>query len=488
VAEPLASPNEAATPGPVAWEGAAQWGGASEMTDFDALMWRTDRHPQLSNCVTLIEMLDVVPDWTRFVEAHEWATSLIPRLRQRVLDPPVPVTAPVWITDPHFDISYHVRRVGLPAPATEAELIGLTESLALAPFDTGRPLWEVTLVEGLEGGRGAVILKIHHAMTDGMGFMQLLTVLHSRTRDPSPDKPTPEPPAGEVPDRIGRMATQLARDMRRIPRAAAGGVARNLKRAAHPTATSEDALQMAESLRRSATPPAPPSPLFRDRTSKAWRFGVLECELADLKASAKSCGGTVNDAFLAALLGGLARYHDRHGEPVTELPVMFPVSRRREDDPAGGNRMVAAFFAGPAGLRDPAARIGAIHEAIKLAKGEPALSALEVAAPILSRLPSEIGAQTLFRLCGRADLSASNVPGLRHEVFVAGARVERLWAFGPLLGAATLVTMNSHAGTCCIGVNCDGSVIEDRDVMMDCLGEGLDEVLALAPVASSPPS
>jgi diacylglycerol O-acyltransferase len=477
----MTNPRDVDTPASDLEPEAARWGGANEMTDFDALMWRTDRHPQLSNCVTLIELLDVTPEWSRFRDAHQWATSLIPRLSERVVDPPVPITTPLWAADPDFDLDYHVRRVSLPAPASDAELIELTQGLALAPFDRKRPLWESILVEGLERDRAAVVLKIHHAMTDGMGFMQLMTLLHSHTRAPS-NRPKIVRPEADQLDVLSSAATQLAREVSRVPGAAISEMARTVKRVVRPASTAANAVEMAHSMIRSAKPPATPPPLFRDRTAKSWRFGVLECELQQLKAASKSAGGSVNDGFLAALLGGMARYHALHGIALEELPVMFPVSRRRDDDPMGGNRMVAAFFAGPVAITDPADRITAIHAAIDSAKGESALAALEIVAPILSRLPSELGTQTLLKLCGRADLSASNVPGLRDPVYVAGARVDRVFAFGPLTGAAVLVTMNSHVGTCCIGVNCDGSVIKDRDLLMQSLGEGLAEVLALDPL------
>ena len=223
----------------------------------------------------------------------------------------------------------------------------------------------------------------------------------------------------------------------------------------------------------------PPSPLFAGRAGQPWRFEVLECPLAELKAAGRAAGASLNDAYLAALLGGLRLYHERHGVDLGTLPVAVPVSLRRADDPQGGNRFTAVMLAGPAGIRDPGERMAVIHGAVLSARAEPALDVAGLASPVLSRLPSQVALAARGRVGAAADLASSNFPGMRGEVFVAGARVERMFAFGPLPGAAVMATLVSHDDTCCISLNCDGSVIDDSAVLRDCIREGLDEVLAL---------
>ena len=146
------------------------------------------------------------------------------------------------------------------------------------------------------------------------------------------------------------------------------------------------------SVRRTlASPPAPPSPLLAGRRGTSWRFEVLECPLADLKAAAKSAHGSLNDAYVAALLGGLRRYHELHGVRLDDLSMVMPVSLRKADDPMGGNKFAGAYFAAPAGIEDPAERIAVLRGMVLTMRVEPALDTLSLVAPLLNRVPSRIG-------------------------------------------------------------------------------------------------
>lgn len=462
-----------------AWAAAANWGREPRMNELETLMWRSERHPTLSSTICAIMLLDRPPDWDRFVAAHEWGLELIPRFRQRVVEPLVPVGPPAWSTDAHFQLDYHLRRIRLPAEGTLAALLDHCAQLALAPLDRGRPLWEGTLIEGLEGGRAAYFLKMHHSLTDGMGGIQLFSLMQSRRREHTPDKPRPQPagPAAEV-EPLRLALDELSEQLDAVPAVVGQALRAARSAAADPGAAVSAALRYAASLRRVLMPgPARPSPLLRGRTGLVWRFGVLECPLAQLKAAGKAAGGSVNDAFVAALLGGLRRYHERHGVEIETLPMAMPVSLRKADDPMGGNKFAGALFAAPVGVKDPAERIAAIRGIVLSLRTEPALDALSLVAPLVNRLPSAVGALA-GRLGASADLSASNVPGVAHQTYIAGAKVERLFAFGPLPGVAVMVGMSSHIGTCCFGFTIDGHAVRDHDVLMQCFAEGLDEVLA----------
>ena len=239
-------------------------------------------------------------------------------------------------------------------------------------------------------------------------------------------------------------------------------------------------MHYASSLRRTLSPPpAPPSPLLTGRKGTAWRFRTLECPLPDLKAAAKAAGGSLNDAYVAALLGGLRRYHEEHGVDVDELPMAMPVSLRKSDDPMGGNKFAGALFAAPVGTADPAERIATLRGIVLTLRTEPALDSVSLVAPMLNRVPSQVGS-AVFELVGSAaDLSASNVPGVPYPVYMAGAKVERAFPFGPLPGVAVMAAMLTHNGICCFGLNIDGDAVGDVDVLVECLQQGLDEVLAL---------
>jgi WS/DGAT/MGAT family acyltransferase len=239
-------------------------------------------------------------------------------------------------------------------------------------------------------------------------------------------------------------------------------------------------MRFARSLARLAgASPAAPSPLMT-RRSMSRRLAVIDVPLKFLRDSGREAGGSVNDAFLAALTGGLRIYHERHGSTPDVLPIAFPVSLRRADDPLGGNRFAGARIAGPIGTADPRHRIRLIRERVLEARDEPALDFMSMLSPVLSRIPAPILTRMTERVTSSIDLQASNIPGLARPAYIAGARITRMYPFGPAPGSAVMVTMISHDGLCCIGVNADHAAIPDTDRFAACLRDGFDEVLALA--------
>jgi len=465
-----------------AWDLAAAWGAEDRMNEAEALMWRSENHPRLSSTICSLMLFDTSPDWDRFLAAHEWATELVPRCRQRVMDPLLPVGPPAWVPDESFQLDYHVRRTHLPGAGTMAQLLELAQTEALAPFDRSRPLWEGTLVEGLEGGRAAYLLKLHHSLTDGLGGIQLLALVQSRTREHTKDKPRAAPRESTYPSNPWDLTTTvIGEQARRLPGVAARAVTGSARMLAGRSSALGEAVRYGSSLRRTlASPPATPSPLLQDRRGSTWRFQVMECELADLKAAATLARGSLNAAYVAALLGGLRRYHERHGVDIEDLSMVMPVSMRKSDDPMGGNKFAGAYFAAPIGVADPVERIAVLRGIVLTLRVEPALDTLSLVAPLLNRVPARVG-QMAFDLVGSAaQLSASNMPGAPYPVYMAGARVERIFPFGPLPGVAVMAGLISHDGTCCIGLNIDGDAITDMDMFMECMNEGLVEVTSVA--------
>ena len=455
------------------------------MSAFESVMWRLESDPRLRSPMVAVELLDTEPDWDRLYAAHDWGTRLVPRFRERVVEPPLGLGRPVWAVDPNFDLHYHLRRVRLPKPGSFDQVLELAEKAAMTPFDPARPPCEAILVEGLEGGQAAYVLKVHHSATDGLGGIQLLGMLHSRQREPMADKPQPPPPEPERPASLSLLAEQVGRRALDAARGAVEALGMAGRLAARPDAVLTDAARFAGSLGRMlGPPPAPPSPLLRGR-SLSWRFGVHEMPLDELKAAAKAGGGSLNDAYLAALLGGLRRYHDEFGVEIDELPIAIPISVRRGDHPMGGNRFAGARFAAPIGVRDPRERIELIREFVLGARAEPALDALNLIAPVMNALPAPLLRELSAGLTGAQDVQATNVPGIPYPVYMAGAQITRMYPFGPLPGCAVMAGLVSHSGTCCIGVNVDAAAVTDLGLFMDCLREGFDEVLALRPARAA---
>jgi diacylglycerol O-acyltransferase len=466
----------------------SDWGGSAQMTAWEAVMWRAEGDPRTRSTGVLLELLDSVPDWPRFLAAHERATRAIPRLRDKVVEPMLPVATPTWTPDTCFDLCYHVQRLRLPEPGSMRQLLDLTAQIEARPLDNNRPPWEVVLVEGLAGGRAGYVLKLHHAMTDGLGIVQLLGLSHSRSATPGghPLRPaTAASTARAAPEvtPLSLTADQLREQLTGAParllgggRAAFGLLGRALR---DPVGTAGRAVDYSLSLRRMLTPPASVrSPLLRDG-GFGYRLVVHDVALDSLKAAGKAAGGSLNDAFLAGILGAFRRYHEHFGLSPDHMPIAIPISLRNTDDPQGGNRFAGARFVAPVGEPDPAVRIKLIREFILTARSEPAIGFLEVLAPVLSRLPSAALTEIAGGLTNVSDVQASNIPGLGYPVYLAGAKVLRMYPMGPRPGVAAMVTMVSYDGTCCLGINLDPDVITDLDLFEDCLDKGFDEVLAL---------
>ena len=161
------------------------------MSDAEGLMWRLEKDPHLSSTFANVSILDRPPDVDRLRRRMERATAVIPRLRQRVHSTPANVSPPLWVEDSDFDIDFHVRRVALPAPGTMRQLLDYVTLVVADPFDRTRPLWQFVVVEGLEGGRAALVEKLHHTIADGEGTVQLSLQFFDFERD----APDPEPAA-----------------------------------------------------------------------------------------------------------------------------------------------------------------------------------------------------------------------------------------------------------------------------------------------------
>jgi hypothetical protein len=234
------------------------------------------------------------------------------------------------------------------------------------------------------------------------------------------------------------------------------------------------------SIARTMAPATDPlSPVMTDR-SLGRHFDVLDVGLDDLKAAAKAVDGRINDAFVAATLGGLSRYHRRQGASVESLRMQMPVNIRHGDsEVAGGNQFAPVRFAVPLDIGDPGRRMRAVHELVGQVRAEPALGLAAPIAGVLYRLGTSISTAAFQSMMRGVDFVTSNVPGVAVPVYFAGSRVDSVYPFGPNAGAATNLSLFSCADQANIGVNMDSAAVTDPDGFMDCLRDGFDEVCAV---------
>jgi diacylglycerol O-acyltransferase len=451
-----------------------------ELSAFDQILHRGEAHPRTRSGILTVELLDATPEWERFRERFEHASRKVLRLRQKVVMPTLPTAAPRWVVDPDFNLDFHVRRMRVPEPGTLRQVFDLAEVAAQSPLDISRPLWTATLVEGLEGGRAALLVHLSHAVTDGVGGVEMFANLYDLERDPPPQAPLPLPvPQDLSPNDLMRQG------FNRLPGTIAGRARGVLFGAAHvvgelvrdPISRMGSVIEYAMSGARVVGPVAPPSPVLR-RRSLSSRSEAIDIEFGAIHKAAKAAGGSINDAYLAGLCGALRLYHEAKGVPIEALPMAVPVNLRSEADPAGGNRFAGVNLAAPIGLHDPGMRIKNIRSQMTHKREERAIDMVGAIAPVLTLMPDSV-LESVAGSIVNSDVQASNVPVYAGDTFVAGAKVLRQYGLGPLPGVAMMVVLISRAGYCTISTRYDRAAIADADLWARCLLAGFDEVLAL---------
>ena len=453
----------------------------TELGAVDYLLHRGEANPRTRSGIMGLEVLDTTPDWNRFRGVFENVSRRVLRLRQKVVVPTLPTTAPRWVVDPDFNLDYHVRRVRVSDPGTLREVLDLAELSLQSPLDISRPLWTATLVEGLADGRAAALMHISHAVTDGVGGAEMFGRIYDLERDPPAKSLPPQPvPQDLSPNDLMRTGiTELpgallggARDAVAEALSVAGRTVRD------PLSAAAGVIGYARSGTRVMSQAAEPSPLLR-RRSLTTRTEALDVALSDLHRAAKAGGGSINDAYLAALCGALGRYHRALGVPLATLPMAVPVNLRADADPAGGNRFTGVNLAAPIGVIDPVERIRRIRKQMTERREEPAMDLIGSVAPLLSRLPSPI-LEAMTHSVVNSDVQASNVAFYPGDTYLAGAKVLRHYGLGPLPGVAMMVVLISRGGEVTVTVRYDRAAVRQEELFADCLVDGFNEILALA--------
>ncbi|ABM15496.1 wax ester/triacylglycerol synthase domain-containing protein [Mycolicibacterium vanbaalenii] len=446
------------------------------MRSSDAFTWSMESDPRLRSTVVTVLMLDRTPDWGEVRDRIERLSHELPMLRQVVVESPPPAP-PRWQDCTDFDLDFHMRRVAAPEGGSFDDVLELARLAQMEDFDRARPLWKITLIEGLPEGEAAVLCTFHHALSDGVGGIQIAMTLFGLTPELAPTDETPEVSRpsllGDYRD-AARYGAGLVTDavtgvLTGVPRLVYDGVR-------SPLRTLNSVAEMATSVYRTVRPVnATGSPLMTERTLIR-RLGVLEVPRPQLREAAHRSGGALNDAFVAGVAGGLRRYHEKHGVGVGALHLTMPISLRASSDAPGGNRITLMRFDIPVDEADPAERIRQIHERTERVRNEKSLPHTQLIAGFLNRMPRwYIGS-----ILRHVDFLASDVPGIPVPVSLGGANVRVQYAFGPTIGSAVNVTLLTYVDTCALGIDVDSGAIPDVEVFTDCLRDGFDEVLALA--------
>lgn len=442
------------------------------MSDAEAMMWRLEKDPYLSSAFANVTILDRAPDFDRLLRRLDRATYAFPRLRHRVQPVAGNLAPPIWVDDPNFDLHVHVRRIALPKPGTMRQLLDLASLIACDPFDRTRPLWQFVVVEGLRGGKAALVEKLHHSITDGEGGVQLSLQFLDFDRDaPEPAPFTDDEIAAACPPLSPQAHQDLARELLvnslRVPL----GFLKQVKDLlVDPTGIPGAGSAAAETVRGimaqlNDTEQAR-SPLWTQRSLRR-RIEVLRAPFEETKAAAKRLGGTLNTAFLTAAADAAGRYHERMDQPVEHLRASMAISTRTES--SGANAFSLARMLVPTGSMPIADRFAAIQHATDAARASSAGGSLDALAAIGTTLPTSVATRLARQHTQTVDFATSNVRGAPMALYLAGAMLLENYPVGPLAGVAFNLTLLSYHHSLDMGVNVDAAAVEDPDLLRRCL-------------------
>ncbi|MEO6204777.1 MAG: wax ester/triacylglycerol synthase family O-acyltransferase [Mycobacteriales bacterium] len=440
---------------------------------------------------------------TRMIESR---LHLIPPFRRRLVEVPLGLDQPYWIEDPDFDIEYHVRELALAAPGDDRQLADQAARLHARALDRRRPLWEIYLIHGLQGGRKAVYSKVHHAAIDGVSGNDILAAVLDLTPEGREQAETPEWIRDKQPgslEMLARSAVSLAGHPLRAAR-----LSYDLVKSVPGLATGPamrlpfvDQLLRRESSELILGPTglrAPGTP-FNKSVSPHRRWAFVSMPFADVKAVKDAHGCTVNDVVMSLSSGALRRWLlDHDALPDAPLVAGVPVSVRTESQKGtGGNRVSSMLAPIPTNLADPVERLRACHQSMRAAKethgalpADMLADVAQFAMPALAGQAARLAAR--LRLVERINpfnLIISNVPGPNIPLFYAGAQLVAYYPLSAIAdGQGLNITVMSYGGQLHFGVIADRDLVPDVDRITGYLSDELAVLLAASESATVTPS
>jgi diacylglycerol O-acyltransferase / wax synthase len=466
---------------------------AQRLTALDAGFLHLERGGAHMHVASILVFAGEPPSYEELVEALDRRMHLVPRYRQKLAEVPLGQGRPVWVDDPHFNLRYHVRHSALPAPGGDEQLKALAGRLFALPLDRSKPLWEINLVEGLEGGdRFALISKTHHALVDGVSGVDITSVLFDASPDPAPaareDREwiaQPEPTGAE-------LLAQALLDRATVPGEATRALRAVTRRPRRVLTRVGERLVGIGAMAWAGLSPAPPSP-FNVPIGPHRRYTWVDAEVAQFKAIKNALGGTLNDVVLASVTLALGRFLRRRGEPTdgVVLKAMVPVSVRADAQRGAlGNRVAAMWAPLPVGVQKPAAVMAQVSEAMRGLKesgqavGAVALTSLADFAPptIMSQAARLQPQQRLFNLV------VTNVPGPQVPLYLLGREMQRFYPVVPLArNQAVGIAIMSYNGRLGFGLLGDYDAMPDLEDLAADLRQAIDALAAAAGVPAAPP-
>ncbi|MFN2612645.1 MAG: wax ester/triacylglycerol synthase family O-acyltransferase [Solirubrobacterales bacterium] len=424
------------------------------------------------------------PPYDDFADHVRSRLHLVPRYRQKLAFPPAQTGRPLWIDDPNFNLSYHVRHSALPSPGSEEQLRNIAGRIFAQQLDRSKPLWELWLVQGLAKKRFALIVKTHHAVIDGVAGVDIATVLFDLKPVPEPTAPDREWVPGPTPT-PAEMAARGAIELAEMPFKTARRAASMLTDLDRSSRKLTEAAEGVGEIAWAFLDRAPEVPLNVEIGSHR-RFLWARCQLADFKEIKSALGGTVNDVVLTVVSGALRRWLRGRGVPTEglELRALVPVSIRTEGEGGeAGNQIAALRGPLPVYIDDPVQRLEVVRGAMDDVKE----SKQALGAEVISRF-NDFAPPTLLAQAARINFSTrlfnlivTNVPGPQLPLYVLGRELQDAFpvAFLPPNHALAIAIM-SYNGEMGFGLLADYDSMEDVEVIAEGIEASVEELLQAA--------
>jgi len=439
--------------------------------------------------VAAVALFDAAPltdesgklDYDAIHDAIGQALTTTPKFRQKLVKIPL-FGYSVWVDDEHFNLEYHVRHTALPLPGDERSLKRLAGRILSQKLDRGKPLWEMWVIEGVEGGRFALIIKAHHCMVDGVGGIDIITGMLRFEPDatrPEPAEWTPRPPVPGTRLFLDEMAlrTSAPFDLVRFGR----------RLVADPRRTTSDLVDAARGIGELARASADRSAESRlnARVGPFRRFDWATTLLSEVSEIRRRFGGTINDVALATVAGALGEYLVGHGESVDNesFRIQLPVSVRAADDHGTGNRVAMLIAPLPIAERDPIARLGRVVAITDRVKHSGQQRGLEALSQLSDRSFPELHA--FFGKLGVRqqpfNIVVTNIPGPRDPVYLLTAPMLGIHPLVPLLANQTLgIAFFSYCGKLQWGFHADWDAMPDLHDLVEGVGRQFTVLLEAA--------
>jgi WS/DGAT/MGAT family acyltransferase len=456
--------------------------GEERLSGLDTSFLHMERAGAHMHVASTIVFEGTAPSHREFRDHIASRLHLVPRFRQKLRFVPFDQGRPVWVDDPYLNLDYHVRQSALPAPGSEEQLRNLAARIFSQQLDRTKPLWELWLVEGLEGDRFAIVGKSHHALVDGVSGVDITTVLFDL--EPEAPEPAVRPPkwAPRPEPTDLRLLGDALRERATSPREIVRGFRAALR---GPRQVMQGVGATGRMLGAGASAPSTP---FNVEIGPHRRLAFVRSDLGLLKSVKDEHGGTVNDVVLSVVAGALGNYMRARGHETEglELRAMVPVSVRAEEEHGAlGNRISAMMAPLPVWCEDPVERLHILTSTMGDLKGSGQAVGAEILTKITDFAPPTIASQAARLQPAQRffNLVVTNVPGPQFPLYVLGRRMESIFPMVPLARRQAL----------CVGImSYDGEVdfglVGDFDAMADLDSFGLDLEAAIEDlVATLPP-